>query len=184
MTALPDRLKSLAHSLGFAFVGFTSAEPPPHLDEYNRWIENGYHGEMQYLETDRARERRADPRLILPNCKTILVAALPYPPARDPAGSIAAYALGADYHAVIPRKLTQLILWLESEVGRPIAHKIYTDTGPILERELAQRAGLGWIGKNTMLINPKGGSYFLLGEVLMDLELPPDPPFTADHCGN
>ncbi|MEK7278249.1 MAG: tRNA epoxyqueuosine(34) reductase QueG, partial [Chloroflexota bacterium] len=123
-----------------------------------------------------------DPRLIFPECKTILVAALPYP-AGNTTGPVADYALGDDYHDVIPRQLRELVAWLESETGRPIAHRIYTDTGPLLERELAQRAGLGWIGKNTMLINPRAGSYFLLGEALIDLELPPDPPFAADHCG-
>ena len=181
MTVQASRLKTFARSLGFAFVGLTSPEPPPHLREYNEWLAKDHHGEMSYLATERARERRTDPRQILPDCKTILLAALPYAPARGE--PIAAYALGDDYHDVIPRKLRELMAWLENETGRRIAHKIYTDTGPLLERELAQRAGLGWIGKNTMLINPRGGSYFLLGEVLMDFELPPDPPFTADHCG-
>ena len=179
---LVTRLKSHARALGFALVGLTTPDPPPHRDSYQQWLANGYHGEMNYLATQRARERRADPHLILPNCKTILVVALPYTPG-NMTGPIAAYALGADYHDVLPRKLTQLMQWLEREVGHTIAHKIYTDTGPLLERDLAQRAGLGWIGKNTLLINPQGGSYFLLGEALLDLELPPDPPFTADHCG-
>jgi epoxyqueuosine reductase len=182
MNDLPTRLRSHAHTLGFAFLGLTTPEPPPHLNEYNQWLANGYHGEMAYLATDRARLRRADPREILPNCKTILVAALPYTPG-DTHGPIAAYAQGDDYHDVIPPKLESLMAWLQTETGQPIEYKIYTDTGPLLERELAQRAGLGWIGKNTLLINPQGGSYFLLSEVLMDLELPPDPPHTTDHCG-
>jgi epoxyqueuosine reductase len=181
MTDLVSHLKAFARSLGFAFVGLTPPEPPPHLAEYNDWLARNFHGEMNYLAAERARERRANPRRVLPDCKTILVAALPYAPARGE--PIAAYAIGDDYHDVIPRKLRELVAWLEGEVGHAIAHRIYTDTGPLLERELAQRAGLGWIGKNTMLINPRGGSYFLLGEVLMDFELPPDPPFTADHCG-
>lgn len=180
--SLVDRLKSFAHSLGFAFVGLTTPEPPPHLAEYERWLANGYHGEMGYLDTERARQRRAAPLQILPTGKTVLVAALPYA-AGNTHGPVAAYAQGDDYHDVIPPKLAQLVSWLESEVGHSIEHKIYTDTGPILERDLAQRAGLGWIGKNTMLINPKGGSYFLLGEVLLDLELQPDPPFVPDLCG-
>lgn len=146
------------------------------------------YGEMHYMATDRARERRANPKLILPECKSIIVAALPYTnPSglKDPKGlgRVAAYAQGNDYHDVMPPKLAQLVQWLESETGKKIAHKIYTDTGPILERELAQRAGLGWIGKNTMLINPKAGSYFLLGEVLIDLDLTPDDPFITDQCG-
>ncbi|MBI3240856.1 MAG: tRNA epoxyqueuosine(34) reductase QueG [Chloroflexi bacterium] len=182
MSNISARLKARARELGFAFCGITSPDPPPHLDEYEQWLADGLHGEMAYLATGRARQRRADPRLILPTCKSIVVVALPYQRGNE-VGPIAAYALGDDYHDVIPPRLSQLVDWLEAEVGHPIAHKIYTDTGPILERELAQRAGLGWIGKNSMLINPKAGSYFLLGEALIDLELPSDPPFTVDHCG-
>ncbi len=182
LTDLVTNFKAHARSLGFAFIGFTTPDPPPHITEYNHWLQSGYHGEMGYLATNRARERRADSRRSLPECQTILVAALPYTPG-DTVGPIAAYARGNDYHDVLPPKLEQLVAWLEAETGQPILHKTYTDTGPLLERELAQRAGLGWIGKNTLLINPQGGSYFLLGEVLMDLALPSDPPFTADHCG-
>jgi epoxyqueuosine reductase len=188
VTSLVEKLKDHSRSLGFAFCGITSAEPPPHITEYENWIANDMHGEMHYMATDRARERRANPKFILPECKSIIVVALPYSnPSgfRNPKGlgRVAAYAQGDDYHDIIPPKLSQLIQWLEIETGRKIAHKIYTDTGPVLERELAQRAGLGWIGKNTMLINPKAGSYFLLGEVLIDLDLTPDEPFKTDQCG-
>jgi epoxyqueuosine reductase len=182
MTGLVERLKQHARTLGFAFCGLTAPDPPPHLDRYQRWLAEGKHGQMAYLETERARERRADPRRILPGCKTILVAALPHAPGQAQ-GPVAAYALGDDYHDLIPRKLRELMRRLEADCGRSIDYKVYADTGPLLERELAQRAGLGWIGKNTMLIHPKAGSYFLLGEVLMDLELPADPPFTLDGCG-
>ncbi len=182
MSALSDRLKARARELGFALCGITTPGPPPHLDAYERWLAQGRHGSMDYLAAERARQRRADPRLILPDCKSIIVVALPHSPG-DARGPIAAYALGDDYHDVIPPRLAKLVEWLETEVGRPITHKIYTDTGPLLERELAQRAGLGWVGKNTLLINPKAGSYFLLGEVLLDLNLPADPPLAADHCG-
>ncbi len=182
LSSIVYRLKARARELGFAFCGLTTPERPPHVAQYEQWIADGMHGHMHYLAADRARQRRADPRLIFPECKTIIAAARPYP-AGNTTGPIAAYALGADYHDGIPRRLRELIAWLESETGRPIAHKIYSDTGPLLERDLAQRAGLGWIGKNTLLINPRAGSYFLLGEALIDLELPPDPPFAADHCG-
>jgi epoxyqueuosine reductase len=96
---------------------------------------------------------------------------------------IAAYALGDDYHDTLPPRLETLVEFIEQQVGKPIAHRIYTDTGPLLERDLAQRAGLGWIGKNTCLINPEKGSYFLLAEVLLDVDLEPDSPFDADRCG-
>jgi epoxyqueuosine reductase len=99
-------------------------------------------------------------------------------------GIIARYARGRDYHKVIGRKLKALLAWVEAEVGHdlPLA-RAYVDTGPVLERELAQRAGLGWFGRNTMLLNPRRGSYFFLGSLLLDIELEPDAPFTADHCG-
>ncbi len=99
-------------------------------------------------------------------------------------GRVAAYAWGADYHEVLDERLKRLVEFIEGKTGRPLANRRYTDSGPLLERELAQRAGLGWIGKNTCLINPEMGSYFLLAEVLLDLELDPDPPFEADRCGS
>ena len=105
------------------------------------------------------------------------------PPKKPPAGRVAAYAWGDDYHDTLPKKLQELAAFIEEQAGQPVANRFYTDTGPLLERELAQRAGLGWIGKNTHLINPKAGSFFLLAEILLDLELEPDPPFTSDHCG-
>jgi len=146
---------------------------------------------MHYLADERARTRRADPCLILPECKSILVLAAPYADPKSaeasekpaPTGRVAAYAWGDDYHNVFPVKLQQLVAFIEEQVGHPVPNRYYTDTGPILERDLAQRAGLGWIGKNTCLINPKHGSYFLLAEVLLGLELEPDAPFTTDHCG-
>jgi epoxyqueuosine reductase len=98
-------------------------------------------------------------------------------------GRIAAYAWGDDYHLVLPRRLHALVNFIEHRVGHPVANRCYTDTGPLLERDLAQRAGLGWIGKNTCLINPKHGSYFLLAEILLGLPLRPDRPFVSDQCG-
>lgn len=143
---------------------------------------------MDYLASERSRIRRADPKQILPECKSILVLALPYENSefkiQNLEFSIAAYALGADYHDVIPPRLQQIVEFIEEQVGHPVPNRYYTDTGPILERELAQRAGLGWIGKNSMLINPQAGSTFLLAEILLGIELEPDPPFPTDHCGS
>ena len=98
-------------------------------------------------------------------------------------GQIASYAWGNDYHLVISERLQALVAFIEEQVGHPIPNRWYTDTGPILERDLAQRAGLGWIGKNTCLINPRYGSYFLLAEILLGVELEPDPSFQTDQCG-
>jgi epoxyqueuosine reductase len=184
--SLASAVKAEAQRRGFALVGITSPDPPPHFTVYQNWLEAGRHGEMTYLGTDRARLRRKDPRQILPECRSILVVGMNYLP-EDEGGTdrakVAAYAVGNDYHEVIPSRLRAVVAWLEEQVGEPIPHRIYTDTGPILERDLAQRAGLGWIGKNTCLIHPRLGSYFLLGEALLGIDLPPDPPFAADPCG-
>ena len=145
---------------------------------------------MEYLATQRSCARRADPRTILPECKSILVLATPYSPPRpssgrgsDVGGRVAAYAQGDDYHNILPARMEELVRFIEAQVGGPVKNRWYTDTGPLLERDLAQRAGIGWIGKNTCLIHPKHGSYFLLSEILLDLDLEPDKPFVTDHCG-
>ena len=142
---------------------------------------------MNYLATEKARARRADPREILPECKSILVLATPYnspsPSKRGDGGEVASYALGEDYHRVLPVRMKELVHFIEEQVGGPVRNRYYTDTGPILERDLAQRAGIGWIGKNTCLIHPKQGSYFFISEIFLDLALEPDPPFVTDHCG-
>jgi epoxyqueuosine reductase len=187
---LTERIKDKAHQLGFTLVGVTNPEPPAHLDVYRHWIERGRHGEMGYLAIDRALQRRSDPRAILPECKSILVLGIPYanpasrlPPKDRNHGRIAAYAWGDDYHEVLKERLTALMEYIEQDFGQPVPNRWYTDSGPLLERELAQRAGLGWIGKNTMLINPEHGSYFLLAEILLGIELDEDAPITADRCG-
>jgi epoxyqueuosine reductase len=193
--SLAQGVKAEAYRLGFSLAGITSPDPPPHLAVFERWLAEGRAGEMAYLESERARQRRADPRTILPECRSILVLAVPYwPPQRaldnpaaqvetSGAGRVAAYAWGDDYHEVLPERLKALVDYLEAEVGQPIPNRWYTDTGPLLERDLAQRAGLGWIGKNTCLIHPQLGSYFLLAEILLGIDLEADLPFAADHCG-
>ena len=102
----------------------------------------------------------------------------------DLTGRIAAYAQGPDYHLVLPEKMEALVLAIQTRLGQSFPYLCYTDTGPVLERDLAQRAGLGWIGKNTCLIHPQHGSYFLLAEILLGIELELDAPFEADRCGS
>jgi epoxyqueuosine reductase len=184
-------LKTKAEQLGFQLVGVTTPDPPPHIEVYQQWLAAGNHAEMGYLATDRALQRRADPRRILPECRSILVLGIRYPRPilahqdhQNPLGRMAAYAWGHDYHEVLPDRMAALVAFIEEQVGHPVPNRYYTDTGPILERELAQRAGLGWIGKNTCLIHPRQGSYFLLAEILLGIELEPDEPFTSDHCGS
>lgn len=187
---LTASIKTEAHRLGFDLVGVTEPSPPPHLDVYRHWLTAGRHGGMAYLASERALQPRADPRLILPECKSILVVAANYltQPSQPSVGQIrarvAAYALGDDYHDVLLKRLDHLAAFIEVQVNQSVPNRIYTDTGPILERELAQRAGLGWIGKNTCLINPQIGSYFILGELLLGIQLEPDPPFSSDRCGS
>lgn len=190
---LKEIIREKAHELGFVLAGVTTPDPPAHYATFESWLALGRHGKMEYLATERSRLRRSDPRQILPECQSILVLATPYsPPSRraavetegpDARASIASYAWGADYHDVLPQRMKALVLFIEEQVGAPVRNRWYTDTGPLLERDLAQRAGIGWIGKNTCLIHPRHGSYFLLSEILLDLSLEPDPPFTTDHCG-
>jgi len=191
---LKEKIKEEARRLGFTLAGVTSPDPPPHMSVFEDWLKQGRNAAMDYLDGARSLSRRADPRTILPECRSILVLATPYSnPSLAPElqadgeamkGRIAAYAWGADYHLVLPSRLQDLAAFIEIQAGRPVKNRWYTDTGPILERELAQRAGLGWIGKNTCLISPKHGSYFLLAELFLDLELEPDAPFTTDQCGS
>jgi epoxyqueuosine reductase len=194
--SLTGSVKAEAQRLGFQLVGVTAPDPPPHWSVFEDWLRAGRHGEMEYLAREQARLRRADPRQILPDCRSILVLGMRYPAGgseRDGArlsqvpaggnGRIAAYAWGEDYHLVFPEKLKALVTFIEEQAGGPVPNRWYTDTGPVLERDLAQRAGLGWIGKNTCLIHPELGSYLLLAEILLGIELDPDPPFLPDRCG-
>ena len=184
---LKAKIKAKSRQLGFILAGVTTPEPPPHYSTFEHWLAQGHHGTMRYLDTERSRARRADPREIMPECKSILVLATPYSPPvpkeEGERGQVAAYAQGEDYHDVLPTRMKELVSFIEEQAGRPVKNRWYTDTGPILERDLAQRAGIGWIGKNTCLIHPGHGSYFLLSEILLDLDLEPDPPFITDHCG-
>jgi len=185
--ALKQAIKQKARQLGFTLAGVTSFEPPAHYSTFESWLNAGMHGTMNYLAEERSRTRRADPRQILPECKSILVLAMPYANVerrmQKAEFQIAAYALGDDYHDIIPPRLKLIVEFIEEQLGHPIPNRYYTDTGPVLERDLAQRAGLGWIAKNSLLINPKAGSTFFLAEILLGIELEPDDVLITDHCG-
>jgi epoxyqueuosine reductase len=193
---LKQAIKQKARQLGFTLAGVTSSEPPRHYSIFESWLNADMHGTMNYLAEERSRTRRADPKQILPECKSILVLAMPYTPlprwssseafrdqGKGAKARVAAYALGEDYHDIIPPRLKLIVEFIEEQLGHPIPNRYYTDTGPTLERELAQRAGLGWIGKNSMLINPRAGSTFFLAEILLGIELEPDDAIVTDHCG-
>ena len=179
--ALEARIKQRAAELGFDPVGITPLGPARTYDAFRAWLDAGYAGEMTYLP--RGAEKRRDTRLPFEGVRSAVVVALNYG-GKQPAGTVARYARGKDYHDVMIARLESLHAWIEAELGRDVRGKAYVDTGPILERDLAQRAGLGWIGKNTMLISPRHGSFFFLGALLLDLDLQADAPFEADRCGS
>ncbi|WP_419167767.1 tRNA epoxyqueuosine(34) reductase QueG [Candidatus Palauibacter sp.] len=189
--ALKEEIRAAARACGFDQIGFAPAEPPRHADEYEDWLARGYHGEMAYLAREDAVRRRLDPGEAFPGCRTLVVVSMLYgstpgpPPPPPPARRlpiVARYALGRDYHGVFEERLEELSAAI-ARLAPGTRTKRYVDYGPVLERDHAQRAGLGWIGKNTMLIHPEFGSYLMLGELLTDLEIEPDPPFVHDRCG-
>ena len=180
-------IREAAASLGFDLCGIAPAAlPAEDRQRYLGWLDEGFHGEMQYME----RRERQDIRPLLPGVRSVICAGMvyhsPHPlsiECPDPArGWISRYAWGEDYHFVLEERLERLLEELRAAVGSPFEAKIYVDTGPLLERALARAAGLGWIAKNTCLIHPEAGSWFLVGEILTTLELEPDRP-VSDYCG-
>ena len=179
-------VKRRATALGFDAVGVTSLEPNAHAVELGRWLEAGYAGTMTYLQ--RQAEKRKDPRRILPEARCAVVTLTNYFHGAPPHGGgdrhphVAQYAWSADYHDVLGARLEQLATAIR-DVSPGAITRCYVDAGPVPERELAQRAGLGWIGKNMMLIHPEIGSFTFIGVVFTDADLAPDLPFEADRCG-
>jgi epoxyqueuosine reductase len=177
-------LKAEAERLGFFACGITDLSPPPHATELDSWLARGRAGTMRYLHRQ-ARKRKA-PQQIDRDARSVVVLLDNYYTADQPEDRrpprVAKYARGRDYHRVTIGRLEQLAEFLRRRGAR--VARVYSDAGPVPERELAQRAGLGWIGKNTMLIRPGAGSFFFIGSVLTDLPFPPDEPFALDHCGS
>ncbi len=179
-TRLEQRIKAQAYGLGFDLVGLTRTGPAATAGTFRRWLEAGYAGEMRYLE--RGAEKRSDTRLPFAGGRSAIVVAMQYG-GRGPAAAVARYARGDDYHDVMESRLRALHRRIDSWLGSPVRGKPYVDTGPLLERDLARQAGLGWFGKNTMLIHPGLGSFFFLGALVVDLDLAPDAPFETERCG-
>ena len=183
---LAGKIKAEAGRLGFSLCGITSADPPPHHRHYAQWLAEGKAGEMLYLH--RQEPKRGDLSQILPGAKSVVCVALNYSPEDGPpapnnggAGVVARYARFDDYHETLQARLEALLAFIKLQA--PVANgKVYCDTGPITERDLAMRAGLGWIGKHTNLISRELGNWFFLGEILLDITLPADTPETT-HCG-
>src|SRR5437763_12343312 len=178
-------LKDEAHRLGFDLAGACPAVTPRGLSRFHEWLSAGYTGEMHYL-TNR-REAYAHPRHVLAGARSLLVLAMNYRTAPPlPAGPgqrrVSRYAWGLDYHDLIHDRLRRLCDFLRRHVPSASVRGV-VDTAPLLEREVAQLAGLGWIGKNTLLLNRRLGSWFFLAALLTDAELEYDEPHATDHCG-
>lgn len=181
---LKNRLRLAAREAGFQLFGVAPAGPPTHHQAYLRWLADGRQAEMDWME--RSREKRLDPDRVLPGVRSVICLGMSYwqgeaPPPPDSAarGRIARYAWGDDYHELIWERMKHLEAVLASFGG---VHKACCDTAPILERDFAEMAGLGWSGKSTMLLHRKLGTWFFLAEILTTLELPADQPVGA-HCG-
>jgi epoxyqueuosine reductase len=177
---LSQLIKAQAFGLGFDLAGIATLGPAETADAFDKWIANGFAGDMDYLP--RWADKRRDTRLPFEGVTSAIVVGLNYG-GKSASGPIARYARGDDYHEVMWRMLDSLHEWIDSTVGHPVRGRSYVDTGPILERDLARRAGLGWHGKNTNLINPQIGSFFFIGALFVDLDLEADVPFEADRCG-
>ncbi|MEO7996824.1 MAG: tRNA epoxyqueuosine(34) reductase QueG, partial [Gemmatimonadaceae bacterium] len=178
---ISERLKAQAYGLGFDLAGIAALGVPDTAAQFDAWLAAGNAGNMAYLG-DIGAELRRDARTPHPGATHALVVAMNYG-GNEPAGPVARYARGDDYHEVLREKLRELHHWLERETGQTINARPYVDSGPVLERDLAQRAGLGWFGKNTCLINPKSGSFLFLASLFVEFPLETDEPFEADRCG-
>lgn len=183
----PEEVKALAARAGFDICGIAPVDAFPELEFLTEWLERGYHGEMQYLA--RNADRRADVRVIVPTARSVIMLGTVYNTDRPYSvttvqpgkADVARYAWGDDYHPVIEGRMQRLVESIR-EVAGDFEHRAYVDTGPVQERVYAKYAGLGWIGKNTCLINRDLGSWLFLSAIICDLPLPPDVP-ALDHCG-
>jgi epoxyqueuosine reductase len=185
---ISSEIKTKAKALGFDVCGIAPAADLPELKFFREWLDRGYAGEMAYLH--RSADRRADVRNVLPSARTVVVTATNYNTDRPysiecaDAGRahVARYAWGDDYHDVVAGRLDALLSWMRHEAAEPFEARAYVDTGPVQERVYAQYAGIGWIGKNTCVINPEIGSWIFLGVIICSLPLDVDAP-ALDRCG-
>jgi epoxyqueuosine reductase len=186
--AIREVIRDRALAIGFDAVGFAAAQLAPQARaDLGEFLRRGYHGEMDWLA--RNAERREDPRGLWPDARTVVVLGMNYGPADDPlaladepaSGAISVYARGHDYHDTVKRRLKALARWIAAQW--PSDLKVFVDTAPVMEKPLAQQAGLGWQGKHTNLVSRDFGSWLFLGEIYLSLELAPDPAF-EDNCGS
>jgi len=186
-----DLLKAEAKHLGFSHSGWASLEKPPHFIQFQNWLTGGYHADMTYLARPDTLVKREHPQSLMVGGRSVLCLAFPYPmdvdrftSSKAEYGSIAAYACLPDYHGWLAARVEQLAQRVNSRLKERFQYRVFTDSAPVLERDLAWKAGLGWIGRNGCLIHPEYGSAFLLAELVTDLNLSPESEPVADHCGN
>jgi epoxyqueuosine reductase len=183
-----SEVKQRARELGFDLCGIAPPDVVVDAERFRSWLDRGYAGEMRYLE--RSAARRQDARQVLPSVRSVVALGVLYNAARpysteqtvSAAVAISRYAWGEDYHAVVRTRLAALTAWMGERAGDGFEARAYVDTGPVLERAYAERAGIGWVGKNTCVINPQLGSWLFLAEILTNVALEPDPP-ALDQCG-
>ena len=189
LTALSLQIKHWALDLGFQQVGITDTDLSHTEEQYQQWIDAGYAGEMEYMWSHGTKRLR--PAELVPGTLRVISVRMDYLPAdtqlteqlRNPAAAyISRYALGRDYHKVLRKRLQQLASKISEAIG-PFGYRAFVDSAPVMERQLAEKAGLGWTGKNTLILNRQAGSFFFLGELLVDLPLPIDAPNEKNHCG-
>jgi len=187
---LIERIRDWGRELGFAEVGIADTDLSAYERRLDAWLADGRHGEMDWMAAHG--RKRSRPALLHPDTRSVIVVRMDYLPEsarpveelleQPDRAVVSRYALGRDYHKLIRKRLKKLAGRIEREIG-PFGHRVFTDSAPVLEKPLAEKAGLGWIGKHTLLLSRHAGSWFFLGEIYTDLELPPDEPVTQ-HCGS
>ena len=185
LQAYSKLIKQEAKRLGFDSCGIAKAafleEEATNLEQ---WLSNGFHGKMQYMEN--YFDKRLDPRLLVNGAKSVISLSFNYFPIetqKEDTYKVAKYAFGEDYHHVLKSKLKELTFFINGTIGA-VNGRAFVDSAPVLERVWAEKSGLGWRGKNSLLIQKNKGSYFFLAELILDIELDYDNPFVTDHCGN
>jgi epoxyqueuosine reductase len=189
LATLAQSLKDWGRELGFQQVGIAGIELGEHEAHLARWLAAGHHGEMDYMAAHGS--KRARPAELVPGTLRVISLRMDYLPGDTRMAEVLAspdkaylsrYALGRDYHKLIRKRVQQLADRIQAQIG-PFGFRAFVDSAPVLEKAIAEQAGLGWIGKNTLVLNRKAGSYFFLSELFVDLPLPIDPPHSTEHCG-
>ncbi|WP_443190624.1 tRNA epoxyqueuosine(34) reductase QueG [Pseudomonas indica] len=189
LAALARSIKEWGRELGFQQVGITDVGLAEHEAHLQRWLDAGYHGEMDYMAAHGT--KRSRPAELVPGTLRVISLRMDYLPgdtlmaqrlAEPEKAYVSRYALGRDYHKLIRKRLQQLAEHIQAAIG-PLGYRAFVDSAPVLEKAIAEQAGLGWIGKNTLVLNRKAGSYFFLGELFVDVPLPVDAPHGSEHCG-